>query len=283
MAKEDKTKNNKKRTITIILTTILILIIVISVAVIIYIKNTETKPNLIDDIQVNVVNETAEEVPAEPVTPEGILKLEELQNENSDIKAYIEIEGTNISYPVLQASDNNYYMNRNYKKEYSEYGSIFLDKDDDLELPSTNFLMYGHNNKNGSMFADLLNYKDEGYFHEHPTVRFITNTEEAEYDIIAAFYSRVYYKSEKNVFRYYYFINADNEKEFDDYVNNCKKASIYDTGKTADYGDQLITLSTCAYHTEDGRFVVVARKANKENLENTENTENVENAENTES
>ena len=80
---------------------------------------------------------------------------------------------------------------------------------------------------------------------------------------MSVFYSRVYYKNEKNVFRYYYFVNAENEQEYNDFVNNAKKASIYDTGITAEYGEQLLTLSTCSYHTEDGRFVVVAKKLRK--------------------
>ena len=254
MAKHSKKINKKK-----VLSIILILILLISVVLIIYKRGSKTKTHLLDDIQINV----AEEIEIEGKS-EKILKLEELQKENPDIKAYIEIEGTNISYPVLQTSDNNYYMKKNYKKEYSNEGSIFLDKDVNLELPSTNYLIYGHNNKNGAMFNDLLKYKDKEFYDKHSTIKFITNTEESEYEIIAVFYSRVYYKSEKNVFRYYYFINAENEQEFNDYVNNSKKASIYDTEKTATYGDQLLTLSTCSYHTEDGRFAVVAKKTTKE-------------------
>ena len=110
------------------------------------------------------------------------------------------------------------------------------------------------------MFCDLLKYKDESFYQEHPTIKFTTNKEEAEYEIIAVFRSRVYYKSEKNVFRYYYFIDAENEEQFDSFVENSKKSSLYNTGKTAQYGDQLMTLSTCSYHTEDGRFAVVAKK-----------------------
>ena len=68
------------------------------------------------------------------------------------------------------------------------------------------------------------------------------------------------YKSEQNVFRYYYFVNANNEQEYNDFVNNAKKVSLYDTGVTAQYGDQLLTLSTCEYSQEDGRFVVVCKK-----------------------
>ena len=75
---------------------------------------------------------------------------------------------------MLQASDNNYYMRKNYKKDYSFDGSIFLDKDVSLELPSTNFLIYGHNNKNGTMFNDLLKYKDKDFYNQYPTIKLIT-------------------------------------------------------------------------------------------------------------
>ena len=110
------------------------------------------------------------------------------------------------------------------------------------------------------MFAELLNYKEESYYKEHPTIRFTTLAEDKTYEIIAVFKSRVYYKSEKDVFRYYYFINAESEEEYNNYINESKKASLYDTGKTATYGEQLLTLSTCEYSQEDGRFVVVAKK-----------------------
>ena len=129
-----------------------------------------------------------------------------------------------------------------------------------FSIPSSNLLIYGHRNKKGIMFEDLLKYKDEEFYKEHSKIRFTTTEDDSEYEIISVFYSRVYYQDEKDVFRYYYFINAENEEQYDEYVNNAKKASIYDTEKTAEYGDQLITLSTCAYHTEKGRFAIVAKK-----------------------
>ena len=191
---------------------------------------------------------------------EKMIKLEKMQEENDEIIGWLEIEGTEISYPVMQTTDNDYYLTHNYKKEESASGALFLDKDFDLEKPSTNYLIYGHRMKNGTMFEDLIKYKDKEFYEQHPVIRFITNKEDANYEVIAAFYSRVYYKSEKDVFRYYYFIDAKNEEEFYEYIKNSKKASIYDTGKTAEYGDQLLTLSTCEYSQDDGRFAVVARK-----------------------
>ena len=188
-------------------------------------------------------------------------KLEELQKENSDIVGWLQIENSNINYPVLQGTDNDYYMTHNYKKEYSKEGSLFLDKDYDWNIPSTNLLIYGHNNRgSNAMFTALINYKDEDYYKDHKNIRFTTSQEDAEYEIISVFLSRVYYKSEKDVFRYYYFINAENEQEFNEYVKNSKDASLYDIEATAQYGDQLLTLSTCEFSQEDGRLAIVARK-----------------------
>ena len=106
----------------------------------------------------------------------------------------------------------------------------------------------------------LMKYKKESFYKKHKTINFTTNEEEAKYQIISVFLSRVYYKHEKNVFRYYYFINANNKQDFDNYINNCKKASLYEIKTSAIYGDQLMTLSTCEYSRTNGRLVVVARK-----------------------
>ena len=231
--------------------------------------------NLLNEISINenVIllqseNEISEEKTDIPITTmqdtpqktERMLQVEELQKENSEIKAWIEIENTNINYPVLQSSNNSYYMNHNYKKQWSKSGSIFLDKDYTFNPPSSNLLIYGHNLKNGTMFETLLKYKNKNFYTEHPTIRFTTNEDDSYYEIISVFESRVYYKSEQNVFRYYYFVNAENEDEYNNFVINAKNASLYDTGKTAQYGDQLMTLSTCSYHTKDGRFAVIAKK-----------------------
>lgn len=238
-----------------ILRVFLILALIISVSIlIIKLSHNNTDP-LIEDIQKD------NSLPQEGIETERMKKLKELQKENSDIVGWIQIDDSKINYPVLQTTDNDYYVRRNYKKEYSFDGSIFLDKDYNWNLPSTNLLIYGHNNKGSSeMFVDLMKYKDEEYYNTHKRIRFTTNKEDVEYEIIAVFLSRIFYKSETDVFRYYYFINANNEEEFNYFVENSKKLSLYDIEATAKYGDQLMTLLTCSYHTEDGRLAVVARK-----------------------
>lgn len=193
---------------------------------------------------------------------ERILKVKKLQEINADIVGWIQIDGTNINYPVLQGEDNEYYLDHNYKKQKTEKGSIFLDKSYNWDIEGNNLIIYGHNLVNGQMFKDLLKYAKEDFFERHKTIRFTTEKEDKEYEIISAFKSKVYNQTEKNVFRYYDFINSKSEKEYNNFVKQAKNASLYDTKNTAEYGDELITLITCAYHVDDGRFVVIARETN---------------------
>lgn len=269
----NKKIKNKKKYLLIIL---IILIIFILISIILqYLDFYESKKDndiLKDFMKDNTNNSVDIEVTEQNISEgnvendeniERIDKVKELQTHNSDIVGWIEIPNTNISYPILQGIDNSYYMKHNYKKKRVKDGSLFLDKDYDWNRPSENLLIYGHNNRGSKdMFVELLNYEDENFYKEHPQIRFTTTTEDGIYDIISVFSSRVYYKRETNVFRYYYFINANNKEEFDYYVQESKKASLYDINYTAEFGDQLITLSTCDWSKKDGRFVVVARKQN---------------------
>lgn len=239
-----KNKHKNKKIIVI-----LFLIIITIIVICIYNKNN----NILQEVVIDKTKITTEKT-------ERMLQVEALKKENEDIIGWLEIPNTKINFPVVQGTDNQYYMTHTYKKEESKDGSIFLDKDYNWDLPSSNLLLYGHNNKNGNMFQGLLNYKQESYYNEHPDIRFTTLTDDSEYEIISVFLSRVYYTNENNVFRYYYFINAENEEQYNYYIEESKKASLYDTGKTAKYGEQLLTLSTCEYSQGDGRFVIVAKK-----------------------
>lgn len=256
-SRHSKKSNNKLKKIVLLL---LIVVFVCGIGYTIYYlynsyKDKKDNTNILDNV---IVDDT----PATEEKTEKMLELEELQKENNEIIGWLEIEDTNINLPVCQTTDNDFYLTHNYKKEKSKGGSLFLDKNFDLINGSSNYLIYGHRNTQGLMFEDLLKYSKEDFYNNHKTIKFTTNKDDSVYEIMSVFYSRVYYKKEKDVFRYYNFVNANNEEEYNDFVNNCKKSSIYDTGVTANYGDQLLTLSTCEYSQEDGRFVVVAKKVN---------------------
>ena len=190
--------------------------------------------------------------------PPVLEKYRALYQENGDLVGWLSIEGTDIDYSVMQREDDEYYLHHDFYGEESRYGCLYVKGQADVDTPGTNFIIYGHNMKDGSMFGDLDLYRKESFWQEHPRISFDTLYEERIYEIIAVFRSRVY-QPEEDVFKYYQFYQAENQEEFSWFYENIKELSLYDTGVTAAFGDTFLTLSTCAYHVEDGRFVVVAK------------------------
>ena len=192
----------------------------------------------------------------EQLEPESLVDLPALQTEYPDIKGWISIPGTRIDYPVMQTKDNpNFYLKHAFDKSYSSYGVPYMQENCDVGI-SDNLVLYGHHMNNGSMFSDLCKYESEDFYQEHKTIRFDTLDSFGEYEVIAAFKTVAY--SEEG-FKYYHFVRAEQEEDFDEFIAKCKELALYDTGVTAEYGDQLITLSTCEYSRTNGRMVVVAK------------------------
>ena len=188
--------------------------------------------------------------------------LEEYKNlliKHKKLIGWLKIDDTNIDYPVMQTTDNEYYQNHNLNQEYDKNGTIFMDKDCDVIKPSTNYILYGHHMKSGRMFGTLDHYESEKFYKEHKYIQFDTIYEKGLYQVMYVFRSRVY-NEDDIVFKYYQFIDANSEQEFDSYMQEMAAMSLYDTGVSAVYGDQLLTLSTCDYQEKDGRFVVVAKR-----------------------
>ena len=178
---------------------------------------------------------------------------------NPDFAGWLLIEGTKIDYPVMYSpKEPDFYLTHDFDRNGSSSGVPYIGKT--CSLYCDNIILYAHNMKNGTMFAGLLKYGEESYYKEHPVIRFDTLMEDGTYDIISVFRERVHYQDEVDVFRYYNFCGDLSRTEFEEYISQIKALSLYDTGKTAVYGQKLLTLSTCSYHTENGRFVVVAVK-----------------------
>ena len=113
--------------------------------------------------------------------------------------------------------------------------------------------------KSGKMFGNLNKYSSEEYAKQHATIQFDTIYEKGTYEVMYVFRSRIY-NEEEIVFKYYQFFDAASEKEFNSQMQEMAALSLYDTGVTASYGDELLTLSTCDNSEQDGRFVVVAKR-----------------------
>lgn len=194
----------------------------------------------------------------EPEAPQAAW-YEGLLKQNSELFGWIEIPGTNVNYPVMHTPDDpEKYLHTAFDGSYSKSGVPFLDGD--CYNGCGNYIVYGHNMKNGSMFHDLLSYSKEDYFVSHQNIYFDTLDCSGDYEIIAVFRSKVFRADETGVFRYYIFTDLTDESVFNEYIAGITAASLYDTGKTAEFGDSLLTLSTCGKNNDDERFVVVAKK-----------------------
>lgn len=179
---------------------------------------------------------------------------------NEDMCSWIQIPGTNIDYPVMWTpGDEEYYLYRDFDGSENKNGCLILDTDSCLDPLTTNLIIHGHNMKSGAMFGCLTDYQEEAFYQEHKDIILYTEKCQRNYEVIAVFRSQVFRKSEE-VFKFYKFFQADTQEEFDDFYNNIKEMSLYDTGVTAEFGDHFLTLSTCVYHVEHGRFVVVAKE-----------------------
>lgn len=207
----------------------------------------------------DVVDEP-ENAPTKPEYEEGYDFLpwyQELHAENPDMVGWLQIDGTKINYPVMQTTlDNpNYYLYRDFDKNDSIRGSIYAAEICDVFAPSDNITLFGHNMKDGSMFAYLGNYYEKSTWENNPMIFFDTLTESHVYQIFAVFKT----SGTDNVgFAYHQMANAKDEAEFNQFVATCKELAFYDTGITPVYGDKLLCLSTCEYTIDNGRFVVAA-------------------------
>ncbi len=176
---------------------------------------------------------------------------------NPHLVGWIKVNNTIIDYPVMQTPDwPNYYLRRDFNRQYSKHGAIYVTEAANIKTPSDNMTIFGHKMNDGTMFSDLLKYKEEAFYLENPTISFNTIYYHRSYQIIAVF---VTVASEDDYFPYYAFVDG-NAGKFTNYVAKCKALSLYDTGATATEGDKLITLSTCDPIGKNGRFVIVAKE-----------------------
>lgn len=178
---------------------------------------------------------------------------EELKSINSDYKMWIQIENTNINYPVVQSSDNDYYLKHNFRKESNISGTVFVESANDIDNDK-NIILYGHNMRNGTMFNNITNYKEESFFNEDNKINIIMNNTLYEYEVFSVYVKNV---SEVNLA-----IGFASEDEFINYAYSEAEESLYKKDVDFSAEDNLITLVTCSYEFTDARTIVVARRCN---------------------
>lgn len=194
--------------------------------------------------------EDAEEETARP-------EFDALLEENGDVVGWLAIDDTNIDYPILQSADNQDYLTRDFNKEESMGGSIFLDYRNDIDSNDRNTIVYGHRMKDGSMFQHLTKFLDEEFFDSHRTfdVETLNHTYEAE--IFAVF--------ETTTDFYYIQTDFESDAKYEQLLTEAKDKTEFDTGVDLSADDNIITLSTCDYEldADEGRLVVQAKLVEK--------------------
>lgn len=225
-----------------------------------YSRPVPTSPSVPD--AANATEPTTELVTVtDPVSGESVQVLPELAELyvlNPDLVGWLTIPETNVDYPVVQRpEDVDYYLYRDFYGNHDAHGCLYAREQCDVAAPSDNITIYGHRMNDQTMFAHVGNYEKKSFWEEHPYLFFDTLTERHTYQIISVFVTSA---TAGQGFQYHLFVDAADQAEFDDFIATCKAYSIYDTGLTAQYGDKLLTLSTCEYGQKNGRLVVVAKR-----------------------
>ena len=259
-------KNSRLIIVLCCIAVALVLLIIGMIAAITLRQPDPTDPTTVPTTQAPTTEEpttmpTETTVPPE-TEPVMMAHMEELYTQNPDFVGWLKLEGTPLDNHVMHTPENEEkYLRTDFNGKPSTGGVPFISKDCSLDPESDNIIIYGHNMvSNGTMFHVLLNYANQEFWEEHPVIEFSTLYETREYEVIAAFYDRVYFKYE-DVFKFYQFVDAETEEDFQEAIDYYMEHSEIDTGLTAEYGDRLLTLVTCSYHHKYGRFVVIARQS----------------------
>ncbi|PIC69785.1 SrtB family sortase [Sporosarcina sp. P16b] len=177
-------------------------------------------------------------------------QFEELHEVNSDIVGWISVEGTNLHNPILQAEDNDFYLNRNFTRENSRAGSVFMDYRNDIKDMSRNTVLYGHAMRNDTMFGSLKKFGDQDYADKHPIIFVDTLYEGYDIEVFAAY--------ETTIDFYYIETDFQTDEQFLEFLEEIESRSLINMPVEVGLDDRIVTLSTCnnSVNSKDKRYVV---------------------------
>lgn len=200
--------------------------------------------------------EEAPEVPEVPAVPDDPyaealqnMNFSALRQVNQDVVGWIVIPDTNLSYPLLQGNDNDYYLNHTWQKDWNAVGSIFADYRSSVDLSDFHTIIYGHRMNNESMFGQLHKYRDAAYWEKHPKVYIANDDGSHAYEIFSAYVA-------DSMDTYQTAFANDTEKR--EFICYAASRSWVNTGVMPEVTDRIITLSTCTGNGHDTRWVVHA-------------------------
>lgn len=257
--------NKKINTILIIL--LAIILIASSIYLILQNKEDEKQETIFEELSNVVTEENTEnekleekqEIISNTIKEEKRIDINQLHQKNSDFVGWLKIDNTSINYPVMQTENarKDYYLRKNFYKEYSQWGTPYIAEYCNI-LNSDNTIIYGHHINGNKMFGELEKYRNKEFYNNHKIINFNTLYGKFDYEIISVFKTNT-----DNGFKYYNFEKTKSKEEYQNFIDKCKELSLYNIDTTAEYGEKLLTLSTCDYSQQNGRFVVIAKKIEK--------------------
>lgn len=205
-------------------------------------------------VETKTTEETTPDKTTEPTEPIEVapitIDFASLLEQNSDVVGWIYCQDTPINYPVVQAKDNDKYLRRDLSGKYLVSGTVFVDYRNGAIGEDANYIVYGHNMKDGTMFSSLSKYKEQSYYDEHPVLYFLTSTGDYKIEL----YAGIVVKRDALI----YMPNPD-EKGFAEFLSNAKEKSTFKSEVEITENDTLITLSTCSYEYNHARYIVIGK------------------------
>lgn len=260
--RKQKKQSRFGKTVNRVITIVAVLVLLVAGAVCVkYFVELYQNKNQTEELAA-LVTESEENYPDEPAWVQP--KYRELYNQNNDFVGWITVPNTAINHPVMQSDDNEYYLRRDFYKNYLRRGTVFMDYRNDPENLNVNTILYGHNYLDSTMFSDLEKYKDIEFYKTAPVIEFNTIYADHKWKVFAVFLTTASPELDNNyVFNYIYPFMT--ESSFEEFIDEVAKRSLYDTGVEVLPTDKILTLSTCTRDMditskqENARCVVMAR------------------------
>ena len=248
-----KIKDKKKMLINVIQVILIMIIIYSLIKIIDWYDNNKQSKKIMEDISNAIVVDTKND--DELVADNYHIDFKSLNESNNDTVGFLKVNGTDITYPVVKGTDNDFYLNHSFDKSYNSAGWIFADYRNKVDGTDRNLIIYGHNRRDGSMFYTLKNILNEEWYkkQENLKVKFITENENVTYDVFSV------YQIEAE--DYYIKTSFNNNEEFEKFLETIKKRSIYNFNVDLTAQNNILTLSTCANNNKY-RVVLHAKKIN---------------------
>lgn len=191
---------------------------------------------------------STEEKPNEQTDSVDFSALEKI---NPDVVAWLTSEGTEIDYPVVLGTDNDYYLRHLVTGERNKLGAIFMDYRNHGDFSDRNTILYGHNMKDGSMFSSLTKYKDQSYYDSLPAMVLYTPGVDFKIELFAGIIVDGNQESVRFDFK--------DAQDFQSYVDSLKKASSFESNTVVTADDRIITLCTCSYEFNNARYALFGK------------------------